>query len=176
MAVAKTNILIKRFKLVAYVLVAVMVVVIAAVLAVRGGLEARLLGIRKQINVIDEQLTELKTKELELSYDSLILANAVKIVAQRKDFRQIINDVYGMTPVGSWVDNLSFSDDAVLVSFKSENVQAFRRMDSALTASEESRFDWLGGVVVTGVVRNGKAEYLTNVQMELKKPETKNGR
>lgn len=173
--ISKVNRTIKQLKIAAYVVVGIMVAAVVAALVVRGGLEAKLSSVKAQIVAVDEQLLELKEKELELSYNSLILANAVKIVSQRRDFRQIINDVYSMAGSGSWVDNLTFDEDSVMVAFKSEGVGAFRAMEASLQGRAENKFEWLETIDVTTISRSGKAIYTINADMKLIKTDQKKG-
>ncbi|OGD79923.1 hypothetical protein A2368_02520 [Candidatus Collierbacteria bacterium RIFOXYB1_FULL_49_13] len=171
--IAQTNRLIKRMKLVAYALVACMIAAVAVLVLVRGGLEVRLAAVKREVAVVDEQLSELKDREMQLSYESLILSKVALIVSQRKDFRRIISDVYSLLTADTWVDALSFTDDGVLMTYKADGVGSYRKLDLVLSQLSGDKIDWLESVKINQVSRASNAVYSINVDMGIIK--TKSG-
>lgn len=168
--IRKTNVLIGKVKLLTIGILALGIAIVAGVF---GWLFYSQFELNQTKTAVEELTVELDSRaeeELKLRYYQQVLNSSAAIIASRKDYRVILNQLYSLVPASVLVETVSFGEEDVMaISGRARGVQSFRELLKNFETKDAGRHSWLGKVNVKSAQRLPDGIYLFRMEINLNK-------
>ena len=122
---------------------------------------------QRKLLVVD-QLESLKGSEDLYRRFTSVISLSDKVIAERKDFRVMLQEIYSRLSAGSFVSDLQFLDIGVLLQLRALNVHAFTDSveNFSRIGSDGSEFK---DVILKSVSRDLNGQYTYDLELQTKK-------
>ncbi len=116
--------------------------------------------------LVMDQLEGLKESESLYRRFGVIISMSDKIMAERKDFRVMLQEIYSRLSTDSFVSDLRFLDSGVLLQLRAVNVHAFTNSVESFSriGQGDSKF---GDVILKSVSRDLDGQYLYDLELQM---------